>query len=276
MATILRLFACVLWLGLTLAPASGFAQAAAGAAPADVSARTWLENREAIEEYLRSAKVVGEQEIPIGVTKPRRMQLEPGGPVEYFAFKGIQPGRQGGFWESYKSEIAAYELDKVLGLDMVPPTVEKRVKGVVGAAVMWCSPTKNFKEMGGVPQMTMVPARYAANWNRQLVRAKMFDNLTGNMDPNLGNWLVDPAWNLILIDKSRAFVTEKTLVHKEMTNLDMPVWEKMQALTEQSLIAALGKWIGKGEIRAMLARRTKMQAQFDKLIADRGDSVILR
>ena len=31
----------------------------------------------------------------------------------------------------------------------------------------------------------------------QITRAKMFDNLIGNLDPNLGNWLVDPEWNLI-------------------------------------------------------------------------------
>ena len=67
------------------------------------------------------------------------------------AWKAIKPGRKDGYWESYKSEIAAYELDKLLGLGMIPPTVEKRVKGELGAAVMWASPTKSFKELGGVP-----------------------------------------------------------------------------------------------------------------------------
>jgi hypothetical protein len=276
MSRIPRLVVGALWLVVILVPVSGFAQEAAAAAPAEVSAKTWLEHRAAIEQYLQSAKVVGEKEIPIGVTRPKRMQLEPGGPVEYFAFKNIQPGHQGGFWESYKSEIAAYELDKLLGLDMVPPTVEKRVKGSLGAAVMWCSPTKNFKEMGGVPQTSALPGRYVAHWVRQMVRAKMFDNLIGNKDPNLGNWLVDPAWNLILIDKSRAFATDKDLVHKEMSNVDMVLWQKMQALTEESLIGALGKWIGKGEVRAMLERRKKMQQVFDQLIADKGDAVIMR
>jgi hypothetical protein len=275
MTTTSRL-ACAFGLVLILLPVSGFAQEAATAAAPPASAKTWLENRSAIEEYLRSAKVIGEKEIPIGVTRPKRMQLEPGGPVEYFAFKDIQPGRQGGFWESYKSELAAYELDKLLGLNMVPPTVEKRVKGTLGAAVMWCSPTKSFKEMGGVPQTSTIPGRFVAHWVRQMVRAKMFDNLIGNKDPNLGNWLVDPAWNLILIDKTRAFAADKDLVHKEMSNQDLALWQKMQALTEESLMAALGNWVGRGEIRAMLDRRKKMQEQFDKLIAEKGDSVIMR
>jgi hypothetical protein len=243
---------------------------------AEPSAKTWVDNRAAIEEALRNLKVVGEETVPVGVTKPKKMELEPGGPVSHFAFKNVPPGRHGGFWESWKSEVAAYELDKLLDLNMVPPTVEKRVKGELGAAIMWCAPVKSFREMGGVPQATQIPGRFVAEWTRQMARAKMFDNLIGNKDPNLGNWLVDPAWNLILIDKTRAFTSEKTLVHKSMSNVDMPLWEKMQALTQETLESALGKWLGRGEIRAILDRRAKMKEAFDKLIAEKGDAVIIR
>ena len=47
----------------------------------------------------------------------------------------------------------------------------------------------------------------------------MFDNLICNVDPNLGNWLVDPSWNLILIDHTRSFTTKKDMVH-QMTRID--------------------------------------------------------
>jgi len=104
-----------------------------------------------------------------------------------------------GYRESYKAEIAAYEMDKLLVLNMVPPKVERRVKGDDGVAVMWGSPPKSFKEMGGPPTP---PARYLPQWNLQMIRAKMFDDLIGNEDPNLGNWLVDPSWNLILVQRS--------------------------------------------------------------------------
>ena len=97
------------------------------------------------------------------------------------------------------------ELDKLLDLQMIPPTVEKRVKGELGAAVMWVKPVRSFKELGGPPTP---PPTYQAKWNRQLLRAKMFDCLIYNKDPNLGNWLVDPAWNLILIDHTRSFTSD--------------------------------------------------------------------
>ncbi|HSL24128.1 MAG TPA: hypothetical protein VK886_21520 [Vicinamibacterales bacterium] len=237
------------------------------------SALTWIEQREAIEEYLRIAKVVSMETLKVGVTRPRRAVLAEGGLVPAMAWKVVPPGRPSGYWESYKSEIAAYELDKLLGLNMVPPTVERRIQGDTGAAVMWCSPTKNFKEMGGVPTP---PGPHVARWVRQLVRAKMFDNLIGNRDPNLGNWLVDPSWNLILIDHTRAFTTEKDLVHKKMDHVDAELWEKMKALTLETLTPVLQKWVGRGEIRAMLERRDRMQQEFEKLVAEKGEGVILR
>ncbi len=243
------------------------------AAAENTSAKTWLGSRDAIEAYIKTAPVVDIEDIKVGVTRPRRARLAPGGPVEYIAFKRVPPGRPSGYWESYRSEIAAYQVDKLLGLDMVPPTVERDLKGDRGAAVMWCSPTKSFKELNGVPD---APPGKVDMWNRQLVRAKMFDNLIGNIDPNLGNWLVDPAWNLVLIDHTRAFTSDKELPHKIMDRWDAELWDKMKALTLESLSQALQPWIGKGEIKAMLARRDRMQQVYDKLVATKGPSAIIK
>jgi hypothetical protein len=215
--------------------------------------------------------------VPIGVTKPSRAYFAPGGLAESMAWKAITPGMKGGFYESYRSEIAAYELDKLLGLQMVPPTVERQVDRVTGAAVLWASPTRSFKEMGGVPGQAKSPAPPAARvagWTRQLVRAKMFDNLIANKDPNLGNWLVDGDWHLLLIDHSRSFTSMKTLVHK-MDNIDRGLWDKFLALDEATLQTAVGAWMGKGEVRAILERRERMQQEINRMVKDRGESVFL-
>jgi hypothetical protein len=168
-------------------------------APAEATAKTWIGKAAEIEAYLRSAQIVRTERTERGVTQPVRAFLAAGGPVTSMTWKALPPGRSRGFDESYTSEIAAYDIDKLLELNMVPPKVEREVDGVTGVAGMWVEPTKSFAALGGVP--TPPPARLE-KWNRELIRAKMFHNLIGDIDPNLGNWLVDPAWNVILIDQS--------------------------------------------------------------------------
>ena len=240
------------------------------AAPAD--ARIWIGRAGEIEEFLRTVEIVKLDQLSVGVTKPKKATLPPGGPVAYLAWKMIPPGHYQGSWESYKSEVAAYELDKFLELNMVPPTVEKTYRGEKGAAVMWASPTKSFKEFGGTGA-PMPPGAKLANWNRQLVKAKMFDNLIENVDPNLGNWLVDPSWNIILIDHSRCFTTEKGMMH-EMTRIDPDLWARMQALTEASLQPVLGRWMESGQLRAVIQRRDKMREVVNKLIKAKGEAYV--
>lgn len=256
---------------VALMATAGAAAAQPASKPEPVAtAKTWLANREAVEAYLRDGKIVDMKEVPVGVTKPMRARLESGGPVAEMAWKPIRPGMYNGYYESYRNEIAAYELDKFLRLDMVPPTVEKKVSGLSGAAVMWASPTQSFKQLGGAPTP---PPQYQPAWTRQLSRAKMFDNLIANIDPNLGNWLVDPAWNIVLIDHTRSFTTTKRLVH-QLIRVDPDLWKTMEALDEASLTKAVGAWVGKAEIRAMLERRDKMREAIDALVAKSSDAAV--
>ena len=177
----------------------------------------------------------------------------------------LPPGRPHGYWESYKSEIAAYELDKLLGLDMVPPVVEKRWDGERGAAVLWIEGVRSWKSV----EHEAKPPK----WNREAVRMKMFDNLIANIDRNAGNLLVDADWNLYLIDHSRAFVTE-TRLRIEMQRIDQPIWERMAALDERTLRATLDDWVEPGAIKAMLKRRDAMQKAIDAMLKRTSEAAV--
>ncbi len=151
---------------------------------------------------------------------------------------------------------------------MTPPTVERRVRNELGAASLWVSPAETFKSMGGPPSP---PDIHIGRWNWQLICAKMFHNLIYNKDPNLGNWMVDPAWNLIIIDNSRAFTTDiAERVHK-LTRIDRDLWNRMVALDEPTLQAAVGEWLGDREIRAILERRDEMAEDIEKLVEKVGE-----
>jgi hypothetical protein len=242
------------------ASASRVSQQATAAAP---SARIWEGRNAEFEAFIRDAPIDHFQEVPIGVTHPKRAYFAPGGLVQSVAWKVLPPGRPAGYWESYKSEIAAYELDKLLEMGMVPVSVEKKWKGDTAAAILWLSPIHSWKEME--------PKAKPAKWVRQVSRMKMFDNFICNKDRNAGNLLVDDEWNLYLIDHSRAFLTDKDMAVK-MQSVDREFWERIQALDEEKLTAALGKWVDKPGIRAMIARRERMKVEIDKLVAANGEA----
>lgn len=69
---------------------------------------------------------------------------------------------------------------------------------------------------------------------------------------------------MTLIDQSRSLTTTTRLVH-EMQQVDGPLWGRMRALTADGLARDLSRWLGPREIRAILARRDRMQAKIDRL-----------
>jgi hypothetical protein len=233
-------------------------------APTEAGSKIWLGRVGEIEQYITTAEIVRTAKIGIGVTNPERAFFAPGGPIDSVAWKPITPGIYRGYWESYKSEVAAYELDKLLDLQMVPPAVERRYRGRLGAAIMWVPRLRSWKDAAaGRPN--------DSNVDLQFIRMKMFDNFIGNKDRNAGNLQIDPLWNVILIDHSRAFAASRDLPF-EMTRIDRPLWDRMRALDETRLDAALGRWLSRKEIRAVVERVNRMQVAIDRLVGRTGEA----
>jgi hypothetical protein len=246
------------------------AQAIQAAPPpiAGVCSRSWVGHEADIEQALAGAAIVRMEAVPIGVTKPQRGYLAAGSPVARFAWKALPPQRRAGYNESYKAEIAAYHLDRLLEMHMVPPVVERRVDGRVGAAVMWIEDTKGWD----ISKPIQGPE---PRWSQQVSRMKLFDQLIANIDRNQGNLLYDTDWHLFLIDHSRAFTTRSSLDGMAVpAAIDRDLWQRIEALTAADLDRVLGAWLSDGERQAILKRRDRMRAAIDRLVKDKGAAMV--
>ncbi len=158
----------------------------------------------------------------------------------------------------YHNEIAAYQLDKMLSLDMVPPSVERTIEGKTGALQYWRGKSyylrdlvdKNIKYKGFCSQ------------NSQLILMKIFDRLIFNEGRSLGNLLYNKIeWNLRLLGNSHAFRVTKLKPYKmKWTNIALsPKFrEKLTALNIKDLQTSLKPYLNKKQIDYILIRRDEI------------------
>ncbi len=256
-------------LAATLCLLGASAQAPAVPAAAPTGAKVWIGQEAAIEQYLRTAPIQREEAVPVGVTHPEHVFFRPGGLVGGAVVKHLPTGRRSGFFESYKSEIAAYELDRLLGLGMVPVTVERRVGPEFASVQMWVEGCRPLKDV----DQTTCPR--PQEWAKQVCRQRVFDNLIANIDRNTGNLLIDGEWQLILIDHSRAFANDRMPFAKAMNRLDKEAFARLKRLDFETLKARLGRWVlTDGILRELLGRRDRIVAQFEADARENGEAAV--
>jgi hypothetical protein len=231
--------------------------------------KVWLGRYAEFEAFILSAPIERFEETKVGVTRPKHAFFTPGGLAAGATVKVLPPRRQGGYFESYKAEIAAYKLDRLLQLDMVPPTVERRVGDDIASIQLWVEGTRTIKEV----QRLKEHAPDSAHWNRQVYRQRVFDNLVANIDENAGNLLIDGAWNIIKVDHSRCFATDK--MPFELTRIDRDLFQRLQALDEAAVTREVGNLIDADGVGGVMKRRAEIVKKFQSLIAKNGEARVL-
>jgi hypothetical protein len=257
--------------------------APAEAPPAPPSFGLPLAGAEA-EEFLKTAKVVDRTPLGTGVTRPDRLTLTDGGRTCRALWKtiherklGLQRLEAGGvefdFRDSWKSEVAAYELDKLLGLGLVPPTVERRVEGRTGSLQMWVEGAMTDADR----RVKGLEAPDAEAWNAQMYRLRLLHQLTCNTDfRNARNVLLDPSFRLYAVDSSRAFRIQTNLLNPEdLARFSRVALDRLRALDRPTLVARLGRWVAKAQIDGLLARRDAILDLAESRVAERGEAAVL-
>jgi hypothetical protein len=172
------------------------------------------------------------------------------------------------FKDSWKFNVAAYKLDRLLALNMVPVTVERRHNGKRGSFTWWADDIV-MDEEARLKKKQDAPDADA--WNYQMHIVRVFDQLIFNTDRNLGNLLIDKNWQIWMIDHSRAFPAHDYLKEpKNLERCDQDLLGKLKQLNTEILKTELGTYLTAAEIKALLARRDKIVKAF----AEKGPSAL--
>lgn len=239
--------------------------------------------RSEIEDLLIKAEIVRSEKVGVGVTKPIRIYLRRGDQEISGIWKN--PGRRDpDFSEGWRHEIAAYKLDVLLGLELVPPTVERRFRMRKGSFQYWVD--------GLTTQLRLrdegreIPIERQDHCDRMQCLANAFDSLIANIDRTQENIAYTKDWRVILLDHSRSFRTHRFYVEKLMYGdqgmnrkpiapLPRGFVVRIRELNFETIREAVGPYLNAKEIRAVLKRRDLLVAEIDDQIRKHGEEAVL-
>jgi hypothetical protein len=241
------------------------------------------------EEFLKTAEIVRAEEIGEGVTKPLRLYLKKDGTEASGAWKNPR-GVMQGFLEGWQYEISAYELDKLLGLNMVPPYVEREFNGKPGALSLWV--TSEYSLLKIMEAKIEIPKAVQPRVDDMKYVTRAWDSLIANDDRTQQNILYTKDWRTIIFDHSRAFRssrehTEKLMFGKNglkkfaegrpilFRRLPRAFVEAVKALTFERIKDAVGPYLTDKEIEAVMKRKILLLSEIEDMIKESGEAKVL-
>jgi hypothetical protein len=213
------------------------------------------------ERVLREGRVVSSREVGQGISGAIRMRLRMAEVEVEAVFKSAETRlrdysfhgeKAPTYRDSWKHEVAAYRFDRLLGLRIVPPTVERKLAGKRGSLQAWGErPLTRFGQ-GPPPED---PGRAEAFLHAQ----RFFDYLIFNTDRHVRNVLLGPDWRPVAIDQSIAF-HPFLRPYRPLYRFPRGPVEALERLDARALKERLGRYLEKDEIQGLLDRRARLLA----------------
>ena len=235
-----------------------------------------------MEVFLLKARITDKRDAGAGVTGSQRVTLSDGKLTHDAHVQSVdiaKPVFEAGqhtelnFKDTYRFNIAAYRLARLLEINTVPMSVERNVDGK-SAAVTWWVDDVQMNEKDRLTKQTMGPNPLRTS--NQIALMHLWDELIQNRDRNMGNILWTSDWTMWMIDHTRAFRLGKELLKpSDLTRCDRGLLTRLKALTDESIEKAVGDSLMKGERQAVLERRDRIVKIIEDRAAKLGDAVVL-
>ena len=180
------------------------------------------------------------------------------------------------FHDTYRYNIAAYRLARLIGLDNVPMSVPRLVDAKRAAVTWWIDDVAMDEgarlKLSARDRLGPNPARTAA----YIHILRVFDELIQNRDRNAGNLLWTKDWTMWMIDHTRAFRTDAELRSPQLLErCERSLFAGLRALTREAIAGAIGDNLLPPEVDAVLARRDRIVKLFENKIEKSGEASVL-
>ena len=218
-----------------------------------------------VEQFLKKARFTAREPLGSGVTGSLKVTLELDGKKEFAVLKTIDQFRPGAqlnanremeidFQDSWRTEVAAYELDKLLGLGMVPATIarESPYNSQPASLQLWVESSMSEAKRR---ERAIIPPD-PNKWSNQLTDMNIFDALIYNTDRHPDNLLITDTFDVRLIDHSRSFRPNAELRNRDdLMRFPREMLEKLEKLDKGAVQKHLGDYLSLAQIDGLMKRR---------------------
>ena len=178
--------------------------------------------------------------------------------------------------DSFMYGIAAYELDKLLDLHMIPPVVERNIGG--RKASLQILVNREWDE--GERKLKNIAPPDTESYFNTLEEIKIFEYLVYDtslcMQEDLQDILITEEWKVWRVDFSQAFRPDPKLIEGcEITRCPRKLYQNLQQIEDKKIKSKLKKYLNKDEIDALLERKKIIIETIQKLIQEKGEAAVL-
>ena len=233
-----------------------------------------------LEHYLKTAKIGPDKKSVGRRTESYIVSLDDGKTKRGGFLKLTDNSRPHHQPDSYKYGIAAYELDKLLGLNIVPPIVERTIESRKCSLQILI---EEFLEEGD-RRIKKIEPPDTEIFKNTMEELNVFENLTYSSalcqvgGDDLGDILImhQEDWKVWRVDLGQAFAPSLELIPGcEITRCSKKLYQNLIKLKDKVVKAKLKKYLNKNEISALLKRKKIIIENIKQLIAEQGEESVL-
>lgn len=227
-----------------------------------------------LERFLATAQVLSKpQPSERGRNDPWVVMLGDGKTTHRAIFKYIDRPKPIALAASYKHELAAYALSKILGVDVIPPVVARRIENIPGSLQIMI---EGCITEGERQRQYLVPPDPQA-FADAVAEIRVLEHLTYCPRSDLGDMLVHKdTWKVCRVDFAEAFRPESALLPEaEIYRCSKRLYEHLKSVPAKTIEDAVRPHLEAPEVKALLARRRLILDRIAALIKEKGEEAVL-